>query len=51
MKKTPKEEIQNRKGKYDEDGFYILEEGDFYDPNGYYFDIKGFDATGGSYDS
>lgn len=50
MKKTSKEDIQKQTGKYDDDGFYILEEGDFYDPNGYYFDKKGFDASGGSYD-
>ena len=50
MKKTSREDIDKQKGKYDEDGFYILDEGDFYDPNGYYFDTKGFDASGGSYD-
>ena len=37
--------------KQDEDGFYILKDGDFYDPFGYYFDVNGFDVTGGSYDN
>ena len=50
MKMTSKEDINKQKGKLDADGFYILEKGDFYDPNGYYFDEKGFDANGGSYD-
>ena len=38
------------KGKYDEDGFFILEEGGFYDPEGFYFDKSGFDGIGGYYD-
>jgi len=33
-----KEEIESRDGKYDEDDFYILEQGGFFDPEGYYFD-------------
>ena len=50
MKMTSKEDIEKQKGKYDEDGFYILEDGGFYDPNGYYFDKKGVNANGGIYD-
>jgi hypothetical protein len=50
MRRIPKDEIEKQAGKYDEDGFYILEAGDFFDPNGYYFDKEGFDASGGSYD-
>ena len=47
-----KEEIQKLSpdGTFDEDGFYILKDGDFYDPLGYYFDKDGFDETGGRYD-
>ena len=50
MKMTSRYDIEKQKGKMDADGFYILEEGGFYDPNGYYFNKKGFDANGGSYD-
>ena len=50
MKITQKEDILKQKGQFDGDGFFILEEGGFYDPNGYYFNKKGFDASGGSYD-
>ena len=50
MKKISKEEIEKQKGSYDADGFYILEGKDFFDPNGYYFDKEGFDASGGRYD-
>ena len=28
----------NKEGKYDHDGFYMLPDGSFYDPLGYYFD-------------
>lgn len=37
-------------GKFDDDGFYLLKDGDFYDPLGYYFDKQGYDETGGRYD-
>lgn len=37
-------------GKYDDDGFYIFEEGGFLDPHGVYFDKDGFDVNGGQYD-
>jgi hypothetical protein len=50
MRKTSKEEIEKQAGKYDEDSFYILDAGGFYDPNGHYFDKDGFDASGGRYD-
>ena len=43
-------EIEEEKGEYDEDGFYILESGAFYDPEGYYFDEEGYDEYGGFYD-
>jgi hypothetical protein len=48
-----KEEImkQHPDGKEDEDGFYVLKDGDFFDPFGFYFDVDGFDVTGGSYDN
>jgi hypothetical protein len=46
-----REEIEKiGNGEFDEDGFYILKGGDFYDPLGYYFDKDGFDENGGSYD-
>ena len=44
-----KEEIESRDGKYDEDDFYILEQGGFFDPEGYYFDKQGYDGIGGYY--
>lgn len=37
-KQHTKEEKEGNAGKYDEDGFYILEGGGFFDPEGYYFD-------------
>ena len=49
-KKFSKEEIEGHEGKYDEDGFFILPGADFFDPEGFYFDKKGFDGIGGYYD-
>jgi hypothetical protein len=43
VKKYTRQEIENRPGKYDQDNFYILPGGDFFDPQGYYFDKKGYD--------
>ena len=43
-------EIEAYEGYYDNDGFYILPEGDFFDKDGYYFDREGFDENGGFYD-
>lgn len=37
-------------GKYDEYGFYILPDGDFYDPDGVYFDAEGYDEFEGYYE-
>lgn len=37
-------------GEYDEDGFFKLEEGGFYDPYGYYFDEDEMDEVCGKYD-
>jgi len=39
----------NEEGYYDEDGFFILKDGDFYDPWGYYFYSNGEDEYGGYY--
>ena len=50
LEKLPKEEIEKLDGQYDDDGFYILEIGGFYDPLGYYFDKNGVDGQGGFYD-
>jgi hypothetical protein len=55
-KQETQENIQAEKGYYDEFGFYILvneegkDRGDFYDPNGFYFDLEGYDEFGGYYD-
>lgn len=49
--KLAKGEIEQLAGQYDEDGFYLLEEGGFYDPAGFHYDKNGVDATGGFYDS
>lgn len=43
------QEIESHQGKYDKDGFYILKDGDFFDPYGYYFDENGLDEVGGFY--
>ena len=45
------DEIQKFAGHFDEDEFYILDEGGFYDPHGFYYDKHGVDAIGGFYDS
>ena len=49
--KLTKEEIEKLVGHYDEDGFYILETGGFYDTQGFHYDKNGVDAIGGFYDS
>ncbi len=43
------EQIKQLPGKFDQDQFYILEEGGFYDPTGKYFNKDGKDAKGGYY--
>jgi hypothetical protein len=45
-----KEEVEQEKGHYDEDDFYILDDGGFYDPWGYKFDNDGYDEYEGYYD-
>lgn len=45
-----KEEIQQRPGHYDNDGFYLLDAGGFFDDHGYLFDKDGFNSIGGFYD-
>ena len=45
------EEIAKLPGQLDKDGFHVLPEGDFYDPNGYYFDVEGYDQYGGYYEN
>lgn len=42
--------MQKHEGKFDADGFYILKGGDYYDPEGFYFNKQGFDEFGGYYD-
>ena len=31
-------------------GFYNLADGSFYDPDGYFFNVEGYDEFGGHYD-
>ena len=50
LTKLTKEEVEKLEGRYDDDGFYLLEQGGYYDPLGYYFDKDGFDSVGGQYD-
>ena len=38
---------KKNQGKYDDYGFFLLENQSFYDPLGYYFNDKGFDEVGG----
>jgi hypothetical protein len=45
-----KEEILKKDGTFDEDGFFMLKDGSFYDPHGFFFDSDGLDSAGGSYD-
>ena len=45
-----KKEIEKLDGKYDEDGFYMLKDGAFYDTYGVFFDKDGYDEVGGFYD-
>lgn len=42
------EEVEG--GEYDDQGFYRLPDGDFYDPDGVYFNKEGKDKYGGYYD-
>lgn len=50
-KKLTKEEmkqlVDKNEGKFDDDGFYILPDGSFYDKQGYIFDAEGYDEHGG----
>ena len=45
-----KAEIEKLEGEYDQDDFYKLKDGSFYDPLGYYYNKDGIDAVGGYYD-
>lgn len=47
-KPRPKEEYEHLEK--DEFGNYILGDGSFYDNNGYFFDVDGYDEFGGYYD-
>ena len=49
LKPISNDEIKRKEGKFDEDGFFILTEGGFYDPAGYYYNKDGKDAVGGYY--
>lgn len=48
--KLTKTEIEKLDGQYDDDGFYLLKAGGFYDPCGQYFNKDGYDEDGGRYD-
>ena len=41
---------EENNGYYDDDGFCIMENGEFFDPWGYKFDPDGYDEYGGYYD-
>ena len=45
------EEIKQKPGHFDKDGFYLLDEGGFFDPEGFHYDKDGVDAVGGFYDA
>lgn len=45
-----KQEREQHPGKYDDDGFYLLDDGGFFDDLGYFFDKDGFNEIGGFYD-
>lgn len=45
-----KAEIEQLPGKFDNDGFYLLDQGGFFDDFGYYFNKDGFNEIGGFYD-
>lgn len=51
LAKLSQEEIEKLAGHYDDDGFYLLDAGGFYDPEGYHYDKNGIDAIGGFYDA
>lgn len=51
LTKLSNKEIEKLPGSYDNDGFYLLDEGGFYDPEGFYYDKNGIDAIGGFYDN
>jgi len=40
----------NLDGEYDDEGFFITPNGSFWDPDGVYFNRKGYDKHGGHYD-
>lgn len=44
------QEIKERQGEYDKNGFYRMPDGDFFDPYGHYFNKDGYDLLGGYYD-
>lgn len=50
LARLSREDILKLPGHFDEDGFYLLDEGGFYDVEGYYYDENGIDAVGGFYD-
>jgi hypothetical protein len=45
-----KQTFEVEEGHYDDDNFYVLKAGGYYDPDGYYFDKDGVDEYGGKYD-
>lgn len=49
LRKYSKKEIEEYIGDYDNDGFYILKNKDFFDPYGFYFNTEGQDLIGGFY--
>ena len=49
VKALSKDEIEKFEGEYDQDGFFKLKSGGFYDPLGYHYNKDGFDCVGGFY--
>ena len=50
LKKYTIEEIESYGGYYDQELNYVLDGGDYFDQNGYYYDKDGFDESGGYFD-
>ena len=50
LKQFSRKHIESQHGHYDNDGFYLLQDGDFYDAHGFYFNKDGFNDQGGFYD-
>ena len=50
LKRYTIEEINSYNPKVDGDGYYVLEGGDYFSLEGYYYDADGYDENGGYFD-